>query len=584
MKNMHLFHKSCFSVGIVWVALTLVFAVGFKTLFPIRYGSLTGVHSWLSASTLKYVNNWLEETPGKLHYVNYESPDSIEFATLEERWPYLSYPTGETFFVYGFAKLAGKAEIDLSFLKRLQLGCFWTALLLFALFVYRFLVGNGVASEFGRAVPAFCTAWLWAWTPTSAWYLSNIYFADQCVIPFVMAFLLLEYECGMGRTKAATTILNILKAGLVFAGVMIDHYFWILVFVAFLLHLIRSLRMGKSFWHTALTSLWYVVPVGLALAVYALQLLSVPGWCEILMERFMLRGGFDGKEGNALWSILFGLKLRFTESFGVTKCGWFRLVLIVAIAFYLWPKRADGATGERGGGIRKCLFAFDKVVCGRNGSIVTLGFMAPILQIVLFKQHSIVHEFSMQKLAWCVAMVPVLVALLLWRQGFERGGKYPKTMPPNYLRCFLPSFVALLIVTDIPFSSRAFYLGHQNAKDDPEDFRLAELLHECASHDDVFFSFSREIRDMPPHELAISRKRVHRIDTAEELNTLFPNLPPHARKILIIDKEAADLTEGQLEEERALSEDAEVFFEDDAFRMVVVVGPSAGAGGEGGAD
>ena len=131
---MYSFRKSCLSVGILWGALTLVFAAGFKTLFPIRYGSLTGIHSWLSASTLKYVNNWLEEGPGKLHFVNYESPDSIEFSTLEERWPYLSYPTGETFFVYSFAKLGGKTEIDLPFLKRFQLVCFWISLLLFALF------------------------------------------------------------------------------------------------------------------------------------------------------------------------------------------------------------------------------------------------------------------------------------------------------------------------------------------------------------------------------------------------------------------------------------------------------------------
>lgn len=571
---MHSFRKSCLSVSIVWIALTLIFAAGFKTLFPIRYGRLTGMHSWLSASTLKYVNNWLEEGPGKLHFVNYESPASIEFSTLEERWPYLSYPTGETFFVYCFAKLAGKSEIDLPFLKRLQLGCFWMSLLFFALFVYRFLAGNGVISEIGKAVSAFFTAWLWAWTPTSAWYLSNIYFADQCEIPFVMAFLLVEYECAGGKSKAWIITLNILKAALVFAGVMIDHYFWILVFVAFLLDAIRSFRTEKSLSRTVLKSLWYVVPVVLALSVYALQLLSVPGWRGILMERFMLRGGFDGRDGNAFLPILMGLKLRFTESFGVTKCGWFRLVLIVATALYVRPKRADGTTGCGKVCFLKCLSSFGNAVCGRNGSIVALGFSAPILQILLFKQHSVVHEFSMQKLAWCVAMIPILVALLLWRRGLGPGKKDSNVKSPNYLRCFMPCFAALLIVTDIPFSSRAFYLAHQNAKDGPEDFRLAEILHGCASHDDVFFSFSREIRDMPPHELAVSRKRVHKISSAEELDTLFPNLPPHARKILVIDKKSADLTEGQLEEERALSAACEVFFEDDAFRMVVVGPPT----------
>ena len=577
MNNGFLHRKSWVAVGILWIALTLVFAAGLKTLFPIRYDSLTGIHSWLSASTLKYVNNWLEETPGKLHYVNYESPDSIEFSTLVERWPYLSYPTGETFFVYCFAKMAGKAEIDLSFLKHLQLVCFWLELLLFALFVYRFLAGNGVVSEPGRVVAAFCTALLWAWTPTNVWYLSNVYFTDQCVVLFVMAFLLVEYESMGRKPKTAMTALNILKTILVFAGVMIDHYYWILVFVAFVLNAIRTLRAGNSLFRTALKSFWYVVPVVLALTAYAFQLISVPGWSGILMERFMLRGGFDGAEGNALFQILMGVKLRFTESFGVTKCGWFRLLLIAATALYLYPKRAGGkGTGVRVS-IRKILSTFGNMLCGKNGAIVALGFIAPAVQIAVFKQHSVVHEFSMIKLAWCVSMMPVLVALLLWRRAMRAGGR--AAAMPNYLRWFLPCFAALLVVTDIPFSSRAFYLHHQNAKDGPEDFRLAELLHGCASHDDVFFSFSREIRDMPPHELAVSRKRVHRIESAEEMDTLFPNLPPQARKILVIDKESTELTGRQLEEERVLSEEGGVFLEDDAFRMVVVGSPALLGGG-----
>lgn len=565
--------KSWIAIGVLLIALTLVFSAGFKTLFPVRYGSLTGVHSWLSASTLKFVNNWLEETPGKLHYLNYESPNSIEFSSLEERSPYLSYPTGETFFVYGFAKLSGKKEIDLPFLKRLQLRCFWMELLLFALFVYRFLAGNGVASEPGRAVAAFCTALFWAWTPVNAWYLANIYFADQCVVLFVMAFLLVEYECTGRKPKAVMAVLDVLKAVLIFAGVMIDYYFWILAFVAFVLHSIRMVHSGDSWSRTALKALWYVVPVVLALTVYAFQLFSVPGWYGILMERFMVRGGFSGAEDAALIPILCGLKTRFTNSFGLTKCGCFRLLLIVATVMYLCPTRSgQGCVWRKSA--RKLFSRLGNALCGRNGSIIALGFIAPFLQIVLFKQHSIIHEFSMQKLAWCVAMIPLLVALLL-RRAMGTGDGASGTDESNYLRWFLPCFAALLAVTDIPFSSRVFYLGHQNAKGDSGDFRLAEILHGFASHDDVFFSFSRAIGDLPPQELAVSRKRLYRIGSTEDMDTLFPNLPSHARKIFVIDKKAADLTERQFEEERVLSEKCEILYEDDSFRLLRVDVPEA---------
>jgi hypothetical protein len=57
-------------------------------------------HIWLSASTVKFVNNWLQEWPLKLHFIMYEYPDSIEFNSLAERGAYISYPPGAMVPIY----------------------------------------------------------------------------------------------------------------------------------------------------------------------------------------------------------------------------------------------------------------------------------------------------------------------------------------------------------------------------------------------------------------------------------------------------------------------------------------------------
>ena len=79
----------------------IVTLVGVSVLFcfviPRYTNNMGGTHSWLSGSTIKFVNYWLDEGAINLNFTNYESPASIEFNELEDRTPYLSYPSGKHF-------------------------------------------------------------------------------------------------------------------------------------------------------------------------------------------------------------------------------------------------------------------------------------------------------------------------------------------------------------------------------------------------------------------------------------------------------------------------------------------------------
>ena len=130
---------------IVGIILVLCFVI------PRYTNNLGGEHSWLSGSTIKFVNNWLDEGAANLNFTNYDSPSSIEFNGLGDRSPYLSYPTGETFFVYITARVLGREQISISFLHIFQSIMFAIEAILLAIFVYYFLSRTvGIKKEPGK--------------------------------------------------------------------------------------------------------------------------------------------------------------------------------------------------------------------------------------------------------------------------------------------------------------------------------------------------------------------------------------------------------------------------------------------------
>ena len=105
---------------------------------PHDFDNLGGKHAWVSGSTIKYVNMWLREGAGNLHFTNMEMFPSAELPTFDDRGPYVSYPTGVTFMVWTAAKICGKTHIDVSFLKHFQLLMYGIESLMLSVLVYIF--------------------------------------------------------------------------------------------------------------------------------------------------------------------------------------------------------------------------------------------------------------------------------------------------------------------------------------------------------------------------------------------------------------------------------------------------------------
>ncbi|HAY46128.1 MAG TPA: hypothetical protein DCY55_07560, partial [Gammaproteobacteria bacterium] len=68
----------------------------------------TGLHEWLTGSTVKFAKNWYREGPVNLKFLMLEEPSSVEFPMLEDRGVYQSYAPGSVLPVYLIAKIIGR--------------------------------------------------------------------------------------------------------------------------------------------------------------------------------------------------------------------------------------------------------------------------------------------------------------------------------------------------------------------------------------------------------------------------------------------------------------------------------------------
>ncbi|MBR5115856.1 MAG: hypothetical protein IK096_02205, partial [Lachnospiraceae bacterium] len=159
------------------------------------------------------------------------------------------------------------------------------------------------------------------------------------------------------------------------------------------------------------------------------------------------------------------------------------------------------------------------------------AFTAPAVQILLLKNHSAVHEFSMMKAGFCVAMTAPLAALIFPRAFRAEGGLTFLGRKINpFFPAYLLSFFLMLLLTGVPTSTSRYIVS----RDGEADYTMAEFLREHTGYEDVCFSFTCEIPYEPPHDLTVSHKRIWPIEQASEIDTMFPSLPADAHRLLLV--------------------------------------------------
>ena len=532
----------------------VVFVITITFIYPVNFSRLGGYHNWLNGSTIKFVNEWLDEGAADLHFTMYEYPDEIERAGLD-REPYVSYPNGTIVTVWALAAISGHSHIGISFLKGIACLFYYMDAMLFAGFVYLFLAGFKIKSVPFRSIASAVCASCWLLQPVNVYYLANIFFADQYVTFWILAFLLVEY-IDIRDPKLRS---KIIKAVIIYCGCMVDYYFWIMTAIAWALDLVALIiRRSKAGKYLAALGL-YAGPALLAVLSYYIQMSYTDNWFTLLTDRFKLRVSNEGEAGVSDSGIA-GIMKFFKQAYcddskkrAILLALFVLITVILAVRYLIREKKLK-----------------DVFTDGRL-RILLLGSMAPVAQILVLKNHSGVHEFSMIKLAWCIAMMPIVLPLM-YRQKEESISEKRESGEAPYFpvaRKNVICFAMAMLICGIPFSSIEYINSrYYGSGEETKNLSLAEILRNNTSYENVCFSFSKEIPVTPPQLLAVSCKRVYKITALEETESLFPKLPTEAVKILIIDKKDRSLPMELAENLSVLIEKNEHIYEDESFCLL----------------
>lgn len=538
------------------IATVLLVGIAFIGVFKMQSSTvheMGGMHSWLSGSTIKFVNNWLDEGAANLKFTNYENPASIEFEDLSSREPYLSYPTGETFFVYFAARLTGRQQISVSFLHKFQIIMFGIEAILLACFIYYFLTRTvKIKNELEKVIIAALVAVLWMVLPACSYYLTNIYFADQCVILWVMGFVLIEYMLRTSDKK--NTWLKILRSIVIFTGVLVDYYFWfvaLMLFVAELLEVWVNNKKKERKKKLLAVFCWFGIPTILALVTYYIQLSMTDGWFGIMMGKFGERVVGEGK--TAMWCFEriydhFSAGFTFNTKLVPLIIGLSVVTMVGSVWYLIVKKRAK------------------RLINNPGISVVLFSALAIVMQVYFFKQHSAIHEFSIVKIGWIIALLPLLITVACYyifkvkNNYVIRVGKFSIS---NFFALFLIFYLSTFILVGLPNSSanyRATRFFHV-------DYSFETMINENTNYEDVVFSYTKDIPFNPPQSLAISKKRVYKIDDAKTITGNMSKLREEAKAVLAIDKTA--ILEGATrKQQECLKNKGTVRFEDDRYVLV----------------
>ncbi|WP_026526223.1 hypothetical protein [Butyrivibrio sp. VCD2006] len=518
------FQNTAINLILVNLFTLLIFLAVFSFKYPIKYNNMGGDNIWQSASTVKYVNIWLEEGAAKMHFTACENYRSIEFQSFNDRVPFISYPSGHIVLVWLCAKLFGRSFINISFVKHLQMVLFAIESLLFSSFIYVLLWKHKIGSAISKLIIPTATVVLWMLLPVNAWYLPNVFFTDQSVLLYVMLFLLLEellYIPELKSHKYQHAAIKVLHFLTIYLGILTDYYFWILAFFVFVMRIVGLLLEKKGLKNIITTGLGYAVPVILAVATFLAQLSFVDGWLDTLKYKLKFRTGGDDSLSAIVARLIENFSSAFTQEQRSFMCYLFLFQFVaILIAFFTLKK------GER----IKSLFINTDI------SLIIANFIAVAFQILMLKNHSAVHEFSMMKAGWCVAMTAPIAAIAYTRavktdddETFFLGKKVAPLIPAFAICLFI-----MVLITGVPTSTSKYIVS----RDGDADYTLDEFLYRNTDYKDVCFSFTNEIPYEPPMDLTISHERVYLVDNAEEIDTKFPELSSDAVKLLLIDTAA----------------------------------------------
>lgn len=422
--------------------------------------SLNGHLSRETAHTACVTKNWLKEGALNLRFLYISWPDSEEYDIIQKRGPYVSYPPGAIFPVFILAKIFQVDNLVLIISSYNLATQYIIAILLFLLMfmvLEYFKEAKGI-NIFFSIIPSS----IYLYTPPTLYWHMIVYFADEAVMVLFALFVFLETKRYL--YKGLSRMLNLVSMAVVFLGTLTDWLFVFIVLIAIALRMFFDDKLEFSR-RRILSMLDLIAPAGLAIGLFLYQIVPL-GLFEKLVSTFSRRhlSGPDGVVSN--------LFVQHFYYFVISLNGYILCVSAVICSIFLLFCYYSAMSGKWNTGNKEVIKVYTRLAL-----LVTLPCC---LQIYIFQQHSIVHDFSALKWSLPLALIPFGIFPLLFNQLIKYSRRYQ-----FIIRIFLAVYILLLILgifhRTLDWYKRLFQLWKQR------DIKISEVIKDDYGRKDPCF-------------------------------------------------------------------------------------------------
>ena len=495
--------KTLFFVISILLITVILFAVTVQVRKPWLGKLAGGNHQWLTGSTLLFTKNWYREGAWNLRFSTLENPKSIEFATVESRRRWISYPAGAFVPIYLISKIVGHEPTPSLVMKYNLLNHLLIALFL-SLTIFFFLSLQLKFSYFNSFLFSTIPIFLELFLPGPFYWHQNVFYADQAILlPFVLVVFLEVIRPSVQKIS----VIDLLQGVLIFYGFLTD---WLFVFVALVLYLSKIARSeipyDKLLVFLKKSTKFWLVPAA-SLSLFALQLYSFDAF-SALWTKFVFRAALDeqGQKytadfGATFWDIYIGQSLGRPAG----RILWLCLLIFLALALYI---------------VLQGLFKKET-----NKDIIKVALLIGILLVPCFltiyflKNHSIIHKFTALKFSIPFSTIPFILVPAAFLTFLGKNSK----------KHFLTTLVALMMIAlsgiyiiNVYSNYHVLFPGENETFD--QKIEAAQFISENTSYNEIVFSPDYKIDIYPPQLLSVSMKRVYKIKAVSQIQEQVKNV------------------------------------------------------------
>lgn len=491
----------------VILLLTIIFTYSVKIRKP-WYGQLAdGNHQWVTGHTLLIVKQWYLESPMKFNFELPLNPPSIEFPTIKDRGIYFSFPSGFVLPIYIISQIKNHIPSAAMIMRYNLINQLLTTILLF-LISYLLLKKNTI-SGWKNIILSFFISTLVIFLPGPFYWFQNTYFSQEAVIVPYCLIILLEIIKNKKQKYLFTTITESIVLFCAFWTDWLSFFIALTLFVNNSIMALKKKKIKGKIKRIMTQNLYIIIPCVMFISIFLLQTYSLDG-LGTLGSRFIHRVSnlsLDNGENTTFTTLDFikNYTKYIKTAFGYTGIALLIILTTTFLTSIFKKKHLDS----------------------ENQLLANLILIPNLIEIITFKNHSYIHNFTTLKLLIPIVLsIPLCVSLI--KKEFNINSlNLNLNIPLSYVKkkITIKFPLLLLLVMFLAYKAAATENKfHFFLKPNYFNQKITDFISENTNYNEVVFSPNYQIPLMPPQKLSLSLKRVYLIENISNINNYIKNI------------------------------------------------------------